>query len=92
MIPMFPHQQAGALRLASKVPTYLGFDMGIGKSRTFIEAVKLRGAKRNLIICPASAVLVWKREIALWDVGAVFSVVKAISSKGSTAPAPTPTA
>ena len=57
------------------MPTYLAFDMGIGKSRTFIEAVKLRQAKRVLIVCPASAVLVWKREITLWHPGAEFFVV-----------------
>jgi len=64
--PLFPHQHTGAMRLAERVPTYLGFDMGIGKTRTFIEAVLLRHAKRVLVICPASAVLVWKREIGLW--------------------------
>ena len=36
---LFPHQHDGAMRLAERVPTYLGFDMGIGKTRTFIEAV-----------------------------------------------------
>ena len=61
--PLFPHQDAGATRLAKRIPTYLGFDMGIGKTRTFIEAAKLRRTKRVLVICPASAVLVWKREI-----------------------------
>ena len=74
--PLFPHQHTGAMRLAEKVPTYLGFDMGIGKTRTFIEAVLLRHAKRVLIICPASAVLVWKREIGLWHPYATFVIVK----------------
>ena len=82
--PLFPHQHQGAMRLAEKVPTYLGFDMGIGKTRTFIEAVQLRKAKRVLVICPASAVLVWKREIALWHVGAVFVIVR--TPPTSTAP------
>ena len=68
MTDMFPHQIAGAMRIADRQPTYLGYDMGIGKTRTFIEAVKLRKAKRVLVICPASAVLVWKREIGLWDI------------------------
>ena len=58
---MFPHQSEGAQRVAARQPTYLGFDMGIGKTRTFIEAVKMRKATRILVICPASAVLVWKR-------------------------------
>ena len=76
MTALFPHQQAGACRIAARQPTYLGFDMGIGKTRTFIEAVKLRNAERVLVICPASAVLVWKREIKLWHPSATFVVVK----------------
>jgi len=74
--PLFPHQHQGAMRLAEKVPTYLGFDMGIGKTRTFIEAVQLRNADRVLVICPASAVLVWQREIGLWDQMADYVVVR----------------
>lgn len=68
--PMFPHQSTAVERLAVGIPTYLGFDMGIGKSRTFIEAVKEAGEARVLVICPKSAVLVWQREIKLWDPGA----------------------
>lgn len=75
--PLFPHQQTGATRIANRVPTYLALDMGIGKTRTFIEAVLVRRAKRVLVICPASALLVWKREIALWAPGATFVIVKA---------------
>jgi SNF2 family DNA or RNA helicase len=67
-------------RLAKRVPTYLGFDMGIGKTRTFIEAAKARKAKRMLVICPASAVLVWKREIALWDPSASLVIVRTPSA------------
>jgi SWI/SNF-related matrix-associated actin-dependent regulator of chromatin subfamily A-like protein 1 len=74
--PLFPHQLTGAKRLAERVPTYLGYDMGIGKSRTFIEAVRLRKAHRILILCPASAVLVWKREIVLWHSNAIFVIVR----------------
>jgi SWI/SNF-related matrix-associated actin-dependent regulator 1 of chromatin subfamily A len=77
--PMFPHQLEGSVRLGAGTPTYLGFDMGIGKTRTFIEAVKLRDAKRALVICPASAVLVWKREIAIWHPGALVVVVRNVS-------------
>jgi superfamily II DNA or RNA helicase len=75
--PLFPHQQTGATRIANRVPTYLALDMGIGKTRTFIEAVLVRRAKRVLVICPASALLVWKREIALWAPGATFVIVRA---------------
>jgi SWI/SNF-related matrix-associated actin-dependent regulator 1 of chromatin subfamily A len=73
---LFPHQRTGRDRLAARQPTYLGFDMGIGKTRTFIEAVKLRKSHVVLVICPASAVLVWKREIALWHPGATHVIVK----------------
>lgn len=79
MTTMFPHQQEGAFRIAARQPTYLGFDMGIGKTRTFIEAAKLRGARRVLVICPASAVLVWKREINLWDVASPFVIVRHVN-------------
>jgi SNF2 family DNA or RNA helicase len=74
--PLFPHQLEGAVRIAAGTPTYLGYDMGIGKTRTFIEAVKMRGATRVLVICPASAVLVWQKEIAQWHPGAAAIVVK----------------
>ena len=53
MNQLFPHQFNGAVSLAEGMPTYLAFDMGIGKTRTFIEAVKLRKAKRVLVLCPA---------------------------------------
>jgi SWI/SNF-related matrix-associated actin-dependent regulator of chromatin subfamily A-like protein 1 len=76
MPDMFPHQTTGSRRLADGTPTYLGLDMGIGKTRTFIEAVKLRAARRVLVVCPASAVLVWKREIALWHPGSDTVVVR----------------
>ena len=76
MTDMFPHQTTGAKRIAERTPTYLALDMGIGKTRTFIEAVKLRRAKRVLVICPASAMLVWKREITLWHPAASVVVVR----------------
>src|SRR3954468_13982869 len=79
MTTMSPHQQEGAFRIAARQPTYLGFDMGIGKTRTFIEAAKLRGARRVLVICPASAVLVWKREINLGDVASPFVIVRHVN-------------
>lgn len=75
-VPLFPHQHQGAMRIAERRPTYLGFDMGIGKTRTFIEAVQLRKASRILVLCPASAVLVWRREIKLWHPAASFVMVR----------------
>ena len=74
--PLFPHQVEGANRLARGTPTYLGLDMGIGKTRAFIEAVKLRGATRVLVLAPATAILVWKREVHLWHGTGLVVIVK----------------
>jgi SWI/SNF-related matrix-associated actin-dependent regulator 1 of chromatin subfamily A len=75
--PLFPHQLTAANRLANGMPTYLGLDMGIGKTRAFIEAVKTRQAKRVLVLAPATAILVWKREVHLWHGSGLVVVVKA---------------
>jgi len=72
---LFPCQQQAVARLVRGEPVYLAMDMGLGKSRTFIEAVKQRNAQRVLILCPASARLVWKREIRRWDPDASISFV-----------------
>jgi SWI/SNF-related matrix-associated actin-dependent regulator of chromatin subfamily A-like protein 1 len=74
--PLFPHQSVAANRLANGVPTYLGLDMGIGKTRAFIEAVKLREARRVLALVPATAILVWKREVHLWHGTGLVVVVR----------------
>lgn len=73
--PLFPCQENAAARLAKGEPIYLAFDMGLGKSRTFIEAAKRRDAQRVLVLCPTSARLVWKREIQRWDPGAQVAFV-----------------
>jgi SNF2 family DNA or RNA helicase len=79
MTPLFPHQVTAADRLARGVPTYLGFDMGIGKTRAFIEAVKARGASRVLALVPATAILVWKREVHLWHGSGLVVVVRTVA-------------
>jgi SWI/SNF-related matrix-associated actin-dependent regulator of chromatin subfamily A-like protein 1 len=75
-VPLFPHQIEAANRLAGGTPTYLGLDMGIGKTRAFIEAVKMRGASRVLALVPATAILVWKREVHLWHGPGLVMTVK----------------
>src|SRR5215467_797690 len=75
LAPLFPHQEEAAIRIARGEPTYLGFDMGIGKSRTVIEAAARRGYRRILILCPSSARYVWRREIQRWAPGSLFTFV-----------------
>lgn len=73
--PLFPHQEEGAIRIAQGRPTYLGFDMGIGKSRTFIDAtLRLTKPPRVLILCPSTALHVWRSEIDKWAHGAPAAV------------------
>jgi SNF2 family DNA or RNA helicase len=45
-------------------PSYLAFEMGLGKTRMAISVARRRGVKRLLIICPAIGRLVWARELA----------------------------
>jgi SWI/SNF-related matrix-associated actin-dependent regulator 1 of chromatin subfamily A len=64
--PLYPYQQAVLGQMKAGAPIYLGFDPGLGKSRTALEAAKERGAGRVLIISPASGRYVWERECARW--------------------------
>lgn len=64
---MFPHQREAVFSiLDSPTSTYLGFDMGLGKTRVAIEVMRKRGGLRHLVFCPSSARLVWKAEFAKW--------------------------
>lgn len=66
MTPLYGYQQAVLPAIAAGEPVYLGFDPGLGKSRTALEAAKARGAKRILVIAPASGRYVWEREVRQW--------------------------
>lgn len=61
---LYRHQQDGAAWLAARLfgRGYLGDVPGLGKTRTIIEGLRLAGAKRPLVICPAIARTHWARE------------------------------
>jgi len=65
--PLYPFQNDAAARIAKGEPTYLGFDPGLGKSRTALEAATRRAARRILVICHASGRYVWQEQIRLWS-------------------------
>ena len=58
--PLYPFQSAAVARAAKGEQVYLGFDPGLGKSRTALEIATHRRAKRVLVICPASGRYVWE--------------------------------
>ncbi len=65
--PLYAFQQKALASIAVGLPVYLGFDPGLGKSRTAIEAAKARKAKRILVACPASGRYVWEQQVKLWS-------------------------
>ena len=64
--PLYSFQAEAVDRAAKGEQVYLGFDPGLGKSRTALETAKRRQAKRVLVICPASGRYVWESEVLKW--------------------------
>lgn len=62
LLQPYPYQIKGAQWLASKSQALLADWMGLGKSAQAVHACDLVGAKRILVICPASVRANWKRE------------------------------
>lgn len=62
-VPLYAHQQA-ALDLVRKREGRAGLfmDLGTGKTRTALVAVWEQACERVLIVCPISAIGVWRRE------------------------------
>jgi SWI/SNF-related matrix-associated actin-dependent regulator 1 of chromatin subfamily A len=58
--------QYDAIDRAALGRIYLGFDPGLGKSRTALEIAMSKDAKRVLVICHASGRYVWEREVKKW--------------------------
>jgi SWI/SNF-related matrix-associated actin-dependent regulator 1 of chromatin subfamily A len=60
---MFDHQKSGVKFLLSRNGCILADDMGLAKTATSIIAALESGAKKILVICPASLKINWEREI-----------------------------
>ena len=65
--PLYPFQKSAVSRIAKGEQVYLGFDMGLGKSRTALEAARHRAARRILVVCHASGRYVWQEQVKLWS-------------------------
>jgi hypothetical protein len=83
---LYRYQADAIPQIVRGEPTYLGFDPGLGKSRTALEAAKAKGVKRLLIVAPASGRYVWERECAKWWPEMPFSLVRGPGSSRSGSP------
>lgn len=68
-VTLFPYQREGVEFLAARKAALLADDPGLGKSIQSIRACDAVSALYVLVICPASVVENWKREIAKYREG-----------------------
>jgi SNF2 family DNA or RNA helicase len=69
---LLPHQQEGirfaTRRLRTNRGAMFGDVMGLGKTIEAIGTANAMGPARILVVCPASVLLTWRREIWKWQV------------------------
>ena len=70
--PPLEHQKIAIEKLAGSKRFILADDMGLGKTTSTIIATLETGAKKILIICPASLKINWQREIENYTDRTVF--------------------
>ena len=70
--PPLNHQKEAIEKLAGSKRFILADDMGLGKTTSTIIAALETGAKKILIICPASLKINWQREIENYSDRSVF--------------------
>jgi len=59
--------QRGGIKFCSERPaTLLADDMGVGKTIQIIGAANVTKARRILIVCPASMLFTWGKELHVW--------------------------
>lgn len=70
--PPLEHQKEAIEKLAGSKRFILADDMGLGKTTSTIIATLETGAKKILIVCPASLKINWQREIANYTDRSVY--------------------
>lgn len=70
--PPLEHQKLAIETLAGTKKFILADDMGVGKSTSAVIGALESGAKKILIICPASLKINWQREISLYTDKSIF--------------------
>ena len=70
-LELYPHQQEGIRfainRLRANRGAMFGDVMGLGKTIEAIGTANAMGPARILVVCPASVLLTWRREIWKWQ-------------------------
>jgi SNF2 family DNA or RNA helicase len=70
-LALLPHQEDGIAFAISRLQTnrgvMLGDVMGLGKTIEAIVMANALGPRRILVVCPASVLLTWRREIWKWQ-------------------------
>ena len=70
--PPLNHQKEAVQKLVENKKFILADDMGLGKTTSTIIAALETGAKKILIICPATLKINWKREIENYSDRSIF--------------------
>ena len=70
--PPMEHQKEAIEKLVKNKKFILADDMGLGKTTSTIVAALETGAKKILIVCPASLKINWQREIANYSDRTVY--------------------
>ncbi len=76
---LLPYQREGVAALLTRRELLLADDMGLGKTVQAVAALRvlfLRGEiETALVVCPASLLMQWRRELAIWGPELVTVVV-----------------
>ena len=73
--PAWAHQVEGLKMISSEPAVMLAWEMGTGKSRVIVDAVRHMKLRCTLIACPKSVVSVWPAEFRKHGIDGDSSVI-----------------